>query len=77
MNNTGKHCCQPLVVAQTAVARYGTRHWAVYRNGQLLAVTVYKKGALAVQNVLESQGRSDGDTPIQHNSKLNRRVRAV
>jgi hypothetical protein len=34
------------------VTRYGTRFWAIYLNGQLLAVTVYKKGALAVQAAL-------------------------
>ena len=28
--------------------RYGTRFWAVYESGNLLCVTVYKKGALAV-----------------------------
>jgi hypothetical protein len=39
---------------QTTITRYGTRHWAVYLNGQLLAVTVYKKGALAVQDALIS-----------------------
>jgi hypothetical protein len=43
---------------KATVARYGARHWAVYYNGELLAVTVYKKGALAVQNALESQSRS-------------------
>lgn len=30
------------------IKRYGTRNWAVYVGGKLLAVTVYKKGALAV-----------------------------
>jgi len=40
------------VELQTRVTRYGSRYWAVYLNGQLLAVTVYKKGALAVQNAL-------------------------
>jgi len=40
------------VELQTSVARYGARYWAVYLNGQLLAVTVYKKGALAIQNAL-------------------------
>ena len=28
------------------IRRYGTRNWAVYEGGELLAVTVYKKGAL-------------------------------
>ncbi len=40
------------VELQISVTRYGARYWAVYLNGQLLAVTVYKKGALAVQNAL-------------------------
>jgi hypothetical protein len=45
----------PLVIEteiKTLVTRYGTRFWAIYLNGQLLAVTVYKKGALAVQAAL-------------------------
>lgn len=42
------------------VTRYGARHWAVYYNDQLLVVTVYKKGALAVKNALESLYHSNG-----------------
>jgi hypothetical protein len=42
--------------SRTSISRYGERYWAVYLNGQLLAVTVYKKGALAIQNALESPG---------------------
>ena len=34
---------------------YGNRYWAVYINGQLLAVTVYKKGALAVQAAMRDR----------------------
>ena len=36
----------------------GTRHWAVWVNDELLAVTVYKKGALAIRETLclENQG---------------------
>lgn len=30
------------------VRRYGKRNWAVYEGGELLAVTVYKKGAMAI-----------------------------
>jgi hypothetical protein len=37
-----------------SVTRYGTRNWAVYLNGELLAVTVYKKGALAICTALEN-----------------------
>jgi hypothetical protein len=39
---------------RTAVLHYGSRHWAIYLNDQLLAVTVYKKGALAIQKALAS-----------------------
>jgi len=41
-----------VIAMQITVTRYGARHWAVHLNGQLLAVTVYKKGALAVQDAL-------------------------
>lgn len=34
------------------IERYGQRHWAIYLDGNLLAVTVYKKGALAVALML-------------------------
>jgi hypothetical protein len=44
---------------ETKVSRYGERYWAVYLNGQLLAVTVYKKGALAVQEALESLSQAN------------------
>jgi uncharacterized membrane protein YbaN (DUF454 family) len=41
-----------------AVSRYGSRHFAVYVNGELLAVTVYRKGAEAVAARLrEMDGR--------------------
>lgn len=32
-----------------------TRNWAVYVNGELLAVTVYKKGATAIKNALDQK----------------------
>jgi hypothetical protein len=34
------------------VTRYGSRNWAVWIDGQLLAVTVYRKGAMAVKTTL-------------------------
>lgn len=49
------------------VARYRkpdgwpTRHWAVFVNGDLLAVTLYRKGALAVAAALTS---SNGARPV-------------
>ncbi len=35
------------------VERYSDRTWAVYVNGDLLCVTMYKKGAYAVKALLE------------------------
>ncbi len=32
-----------------------TRHWAVFVNGDLLAVTLYRKGALAVAAALTAR----------------------
>jgi hypothetical protein len=49
------------------VARYRkpdgwpTRHWAVFVNGDLLAVTLYRKGALAVAAALTG---TDGARPV-------------
>lgn len=43
---------------ESIITRYGARHWAVYVNGELLAVTLYKKGALAVQEALLSRTAS-------------------
>ena len=34
------------------ITRYGNRNWAVWLDGDLLAVTVYKKGAQAVAHAL-------------------------
>jgi hypothetical protein len=35
------------------IARYkNTRHWAVWKGGQLLAVVCYKKGAKALKQLL-------------------------
>lgn len=35
----------------------GTRFWAVLRDGELLAVTVYKHGAEAIVRTLEARDR--------------------
>lgn len=36
------------------ITKYGDRYWAVWLDGQLLAVTVYKKGAKAVASTITS-----------------------
>ncbi len=42
-----------LAVTPVKVQRYGERTWAVYFGGDLLCVTVYLKGAMAVQALIE------------------------
>jgi hypothetical protein len=45
VHQEAENCCDAKArKPQTAVLHYGSRHWAIYLNGQLLAVTVYKKG---------------------------------
>lgn len=34
--------------ASVSITRYGSRYWAVWLNGELLAVTLYRKGARAI-----------------------------
>ena len=41
---------------------YPTRHWAVMRDGELLAVTLYRKGAEAVAAALTASRPS---SPVQ------------
>jgi hypothetical protein len=41
-----------LLSAYFANGCYVTRFWAIYMNGELLAVTVYRKGALAIAQKL-------------------------
>ena len=44
------------VGACISVERYGKRFWAVYEAGDLLCVTVYKRGAQAVKARLDGTG---------------------
>ena len=46
------------------VRHYGSRYWAIYLNVRLLAVTVYKKGALAIQKALGSIFSGYGDESV-------------
>jgi hypothetical protein len=41
-----------IVTQYFAKGGYATRFWAIYLNGELLAVTVYRKGALAIAQKL-------------------------
>ncbi|MBX7209859.1 MAG: hypothetical protein K1X78_16195 [Verrucomicrobiaceae bacterium] len=38
--------------ARLTITRYGSRYWAVWLDGQLLAVTLYKKGAQSVASAI-------------------------
>ena len=41
-----------------SISRYrNTRYWALWEDGQLLAVTVYKKGAVAMMKRLQQMRR--------------------
>jgi hypothetical protein len=57
-NNTepvGRTRSQEAPPDDISVSRYGrTRYWAVWVNGELLVVTVYKKGAIAIRDKLYS-----------------------
>ena len=35
-----------------SITKYGCRHWAVWLDGELLAVTLYLKGARAVASAI-------------------------
>jgi hypothetical protein len=37
-----------------SITKYGDRYWAVWLDGQLLAVTLYKKGAHAIASTITS-----------------------
>ena len=43
-----------------SVTRYGQRNWAVWLNGELLAVTLYLKGARAVASAITRLSTVDG-----------------
>ena len=43
-----------------SITTYGDRYWAVWLDGQLLAVTLYKKGATAVATAITSLNTHSG-----------------
>ena len=43
-----------------SITKYGTRHWAVWIDGQLLAVTLYEKGAQAVATAITKLSTHSG-----------------
>jgi hypothetical protein len=47
---------------------YATRYWSVMVNGELLAVTVYRKGAVAVARAITNSNTDPHVTPLQDSS---------
>ncbi len=45
------------------VRKYGRRHFAVYEEGTLVAVCLYKRGAEAVKARIEALGRQISEHP--------------
>ena len=55
------------ITMNTTIEKYGNRNWAVRIDGELLAVTVYKKGAKAIVEFLErmtTTKESSGDLAL-------------
>lgn len=48
------------------IEKYHDRYWAVYVNKSLLAVTVYKKGAEEIRNILSAM--SDAQATQQNHT---------
>lgn len=50
---------EKLTIKDIRVEKYrGTRYWSVWLGEELLAVTVYKKGAMAIKEILVKQQNS-------------------
>ena len=43
-----------------SITRYGSRHWAVWLDGELLAVTLYLKGARAIASAITKLSTLNG-----------------
>lgn len=48
-------------VPSLGITRYGRRYWAVWFNGELLAVTLYLKGARAVLTAITNLAARPGE----------------
>ena len=46
----------------TNIERYGSRFWGLYSEGELLAVTVYKRGAMRLQHILQNHPGAKKET---------------
>lgn len=52
------------------IEKYGNRNWAVRINGELLAVTVYKKGARAIVEFIQQLALGELETPESKRLKV-------
>ena len=53
------------------ISRYGTsRYWAVWRGAELIAVTVYRKGAQSVADQLQKLQDYENQTIPHSNTRL-------
>jgi len=50
------------ILMNATIEKYGNRNWAVRINGELLAVTVYKKGARAIVELIQQLALRKLDT---------------
>jgi hypothetical protein len=48
---------------------YATRYWSVWVDGELLAVTLYRKGAVAVARAISHQNQDPHVTTLQDSAK--------
>ena len=58
------------ILMNATIEKYGNRNWAVRINGELLAVTVYKKGARAIVELLQQIASSNLETAEADRSKV-------
>jgi hypothetical protein len=52
-----------------AIGRYGSRFWAVHLGVELIAVTVYKKGAVRVAQLLTIASEPPPNILAEHNER--------
>jgi hypothetical protein len=50
---------------RVTITKYGQRYWAVWLDGELLAVTLYKKGARAITAAITTLSTHHGKE-VQH-----------
>jgi len=54
----------PTLLDKVIVTKYASRHWAVWIGEDLVAVTVYKKGARRVAELLQTLPPTNSNVPL-------------